>query len=303
VRSRARGTRRVIALGLLLPGFLFLHPQASPAEPKATKPAQKRVASKPARKQPVTAATPPSRSDGCVHVVRRGDSVGRLALRYRVTRQSIIARNRLKDSNVLRVGQRLEIPACRSGAPAGRGPLPQAAAALHDGTELFARVGPRRIPTRLFVAVPEAADEGLELRWPVEGPVVSGFGRRPGGWHAGIDIKADVGTPIHAASPGVVVFSGSEPSYGRMVTIRHSDGFVTIYAHNFQNLVKTGDEVSTDTVIATVGRSGHASACHLHFEVRRDGVAYNPLYLLEGHARRILASAPDEALDDLERRE
>jgi murein DD-endopeptidase MepM/ murein hydrolase activator NlpD len=65
------------------------------------------------------------------------------------------------------------------------------------------------------------------------------------------------------------------------VKLQHSHGFITIYAHNHENLVKAGDEVAAGAVIATVGRTGRASAEHLHFEIRRDGMAYNPIYLLE----------------------
>jgi murein DD-endopeptidase MepM/ murein hydrolase activator NlpD len=151
-----------------------------------------------------------------------------------------------------------------------------------EGGLLLARVGPNRIPTRLFVAVPEFGAESVEFTWPVDGMVASGFGRRRLGWHAGIDIKADGGTPVLAAAAGTVVFSGWSASYGRLVKLQHSNEFVTIYAHNSENLVQVGDEVEAGKMIATVGRSGRASAHHLHFEIRREGMAFNPLFLLEG---------------------
>ncbi|HTG10107.1 MAG TPA: M23 family metallopeptidase, partial [Candidatus Eisenbacteria bacterium] len=70
-------------------------------------------------------------------------------------------------------------------------------------------------------------------------------------------------------------------AYGQIVKIQHSNGFITLYAHNLKNLVEEGEEVEAGQVIATVGRSGHASGPHLHFEVRRHGKAYNPLHVLE----------------------
>ena len=83
-------------------------------------------------------------------------------------------------------------------------------------------MGPRRIPTRLHLAVPEfGPDEGVAFEWPVEGSVVSGFGQRRRGWHAGIDIMADPGTSIRAAARGIVVFSGFERYYGRVIRIEH----------------------------------------------------------------------------------
>src|SRR5262249_9972476 len=90
---------------------------------------------------------------------------------------------------------------------------------------------------------------------------------------------------------GTVIFSGSERYYGRMVRIEHVDGFITLYAHNLENLVEVGDQVEAGAVIGSVGRTGHASGEHLHFEIRRHGVAYNPLHLL-AHEAPILASSP-----------
>lgn len=96
-----------------------------------------------------------------------------------------------------------------------------------------------------------------------------------------MDIKAQAGTPIRAAAPGTVVFSGRESSYGRKVEIAHPNGLKTVYAHNTANFVKAGDLVKTGAVIGTVGHTGRATTSHLHFEVRRQGVARNPLPLLQ----------------------
>lgn len=117
--------------------------------------------------------------------------------------------------------------------------------------------------------------------WPIAGRLTSGFGRRGfWSWHAGVDIAARRGTPIRAAAPGVVRFSGWQSSYGRVIRIAHPDGYTTVYAHNSRNLVKTGDRVERGTVIAAVGHTGHATADHLHFEVRRYGIPRNPLPFL-----------------------
>jgi len=118
--------------------------------------------------------------------------------------------------------------------------------------------------------------------WPVHGSVISRFGSpRPSGWHSGVDIKAPAGTPIHAAAPGTVTFSGRQSSYGRMVRIAHANGLSTVYAHNSANFVKVGDPVKAGAPIGTVGRSGRATTSHVHFEIRRKGVARNPLPLLQ----------------------
>ena len=123
-----------------------------------------------------------------------------------------------------------------------------------DGS-LLALVGPRRVPTRLYLDVPEFGRGAIDFIWPVIGPVVSSVGRRRSGWHAGIDIRAEAGTPVYAAAPGTVQFSGWARAYGHVVMLEHSNDFVTIYAHNLENLVKVGDAIDAGTVIASVGRS------------------------------------------------
>jgi murein DD-endopeptidase MepM/ murein hydrolase activator NlpD len=234
-------------------------------------------------------------------VVRAGDSVGRVAGQYRVGRQSILTSNHLGSASMLKVGQRLAVPGCNpSGRKDVQGASPATAVELEDGL-LLARVGPARVPTRLFVAVPELGAVAIEFAWPVDGPLASGFGKRRTGWHAGIDIQADMGTPVLAAAAGTVSFSGWAASYGRLVKIQHPNGFVTAYAHNSENLVQVGDTVEAGTAVATVGRSGRASAHHVHFEIRREGMAFNPLYLLEPRdLTPVFVSAPAEPLDAAE---
>jgi LysM repeat protein len=300
-----------VAAGLLVPGVLLSQPVAPPAQGKEPRAVQKRTMPREAaaartpaasrtlvtakKKRTATASAPRRRVESCVHIVQRGESVSRIASRHRVTRQSLIAANRVTAPDALRAGQRLTIPGCRPGPPTDAGPA--LAVQIDDGL-LLARVGPSRVPTRLFVAVPEFSGEAVEFIWPVDGALASAFGRRQRGWHAGIDIMAEGGTPVVAAAAGIVQFSGWAGSYGRLIKIQHPNGFVTIYAHNHEILVQAGDEVEAGTVIATVGRTGKASAEHLHFEIRRDGMAYNPLHLLDPRdGPPVLASAPGEPLD------
>ena len=118
--------------------------------------------------------------------------------------------------------------------------------------------------------------------WPVPGGVMSSpFGMRNGVMHDGVDIAAPVGTPIRAADRGLVIFAGKLRGYGNVVILRHDGHFVTVYGHNLVNSVREGDRVGRGQIIAEVGRSGHTTGPNLHFEVRRDNLARNPLnYLL-----------------------
>lgn len=287
----ARTVRHALRLSILFPALLLVSPPpASAGERTPRKPEPRRAATKDR-----TAEAKGSTAPGCVHVVRRGESVGRIAAHYRVARRAIVSTNRLVSPDALRTGQRLEIPGCKA-VRARR--VAEPVVVDKEGKELLARVGPRRVPTRLFVAVPSFDADLADFRWPIDGPVISGFGHRAGGWHAGIDIKGERGAPIRAAAAGTVVVSGWGRFYGNMVKILHQSGFITLYAHNLKNLVHVGDLVDQGTVIATVGRTGHASAHHVHFEIRREDIAYNPAHLLEPRDTPTLASVADPPYDD-----
>ncbi len=117
--------------------------------------------------------------------------------------------------------------------------------------------------------------------WPISGGVLSsGFGMRDGVMHDGIDIAAPTGTPVRAADRGETIFAGRLRGYGNVVILRHSNRYVTIYAHNHVNLVHEGDFVARGQVVAEVGSSGRTTGPNLHFEVRRDNFARDPINYL-----------------------
>ena len=122
--------------------------------------------------------------------------------------------------------------------------------------------------------------------WPAQGKLRSKYGNRkdPFGkgtrFHKGIDIANSHGTSIKAAGSGTVTYSGTRSGYGRVVIIKHSSGYETLYAHNSQNLVRVGDKVKKGQVIAKMGSTGRSTGCHLHFEIHRNGNTINPLTVL-----------------------
>ena len=116
--------------------------------------------------------------------------------------------------------------------------------------------------------------------WPVNGTVVSGFGMRWGRLHEGIDITASSGTPIWAAASGRVIHAGWLGGYGNLVVVDHGDGLATAYAHASAILVGVGQQVSQGETLSLVGSTGNSSGPHLHFEVRVNGVAVDPLLYL-----------------------
>jgi murein DD-endopeptidase MepM/ murein hydrolase activator NlpD len=116
--------------------------------------------------------------------------------------------------------------------------------------------------------------------WPVNGTVVSGFGMRWGRLHEGIDIAASTGTPIWAAAAGTVIHAGWLGGYGNLVVVDHGNGLATAYAHASAILVGVGQTVAQGEVISLVGSTGNSSGPHLHFEVRVNGIAVDPLLYL-----------------------
>jgi murein DD-endopeptidase MepM/ murein hydrolase activator NlpD len=113
--------------------------------------------------------------------------------------------------------------------------------------------------------------------WPVNGTLTSTFGWRWGRMHEGIDIGAPGGTPIAAVASGVVIVSGWMGGYGNLVVIDHGGGIATAYGHQSSIAVGNGQQVAQGQTIGYVGSTGHSTGNHLHFEVRVNGAAVDPL--------------------------
>lgn len=119
------------------------------------------------------------------------------------------------------------------------------------------------------------------FKMPVNGILTSGFGARWGYVHKGIDIGAPAGTPVYASDGGVVTFAGwNSGGFGYLVKISHGNGLETYYAHNSKVAVSAGERVYQGQLISYVGSTGDSTGNHLHFEVRENGVAYNPFNYL-----------------------
>ena len=199
------------------------------------------------------------RSQG-TYTVRRGDTLHHIAQRYGVSVSSLMTANGITNPRALEVGQVLTIPGYTSyaaidsfGSGGGNG------SSFDYSSEH---------PTRMFV-------------WPVaQGQISSGFGIRNGTMHDGVDIAAPNGTPVHAAESGTVIYSGRLRGYGNVIIVRHDEHYVTVYGHNSTNLVREGDSVRCGETICEIGETGRTTGANLHFEVRRDNTARNPLAYL-----------------------
>ena len=205
---------------------------------------------------------PPERAE-IVHVVQPGDTIYRLSRHYRVSVDEIIRANRIADVSAVEVGTRLVIPGARSGAGA---PSSRARIAPFGGADLREQAW---------------REASLAFVWPIQGRFSSGFGWRGfGSRHDGIDLTASPGARVYAAEAGRVIRSGWLGDYGRVVIVKHAGHYSTVYAHNRKNRVRNGEFVEKGQLLAEVGSSGNASGPHLHFEIRRNRRAENPLHYL-----------------------
>lgn len=137
------------------------------------------------------------------------------------------------------------------------------------------------IGTHYYIASRSNGGGTGTVGWPADGTVTSQFGWRSRGWHSGIDIAAPVGTTIFAAEAGTVIETNNESGYGLVVRVDHGNGMVTVYAHCSEFYASVGDEVDRNTAIAAIGMTGTTTGPHVHFEVRIDGQAMNPMDYLD----------------------
>ena len=210
---------------------------------------------------PQRVSTVPREAQGIYHVVKPGENLFRIGKAYDITHEELARVNGLRDAGQIYVGQRIFIPGATRQLP----------------IDVITPLPPEKQAT--LPAQPlDIQDE--KFIWPVVGSVNSGFGPRSGSFHDGIDIGAPAGTPIRAIERGEVIYSDQLRGYGNIVIIRHAEGIVSVYAHNDVNLAKQGQVVSRGEIIAKVGSTGRVTGPHLHFEIRKNNTAQDPLRVL-----------------------
>jgi murein DD-endopeptidase MepM/ murein hydrolase activator NlpD len=285
----------------LQPGQQLIIPPHAVAVTPATAAPKAVVAAAPVAAAPVAApiAAPPS-----VHVVNRGDTLMSIAHRNHVPVAELAKANGIDANSKLKLGQKVTVPGAKSAAaPAAVQPAQVAAVqpgAVAPPATKMAAVEPAKEKARLAQATttPEAAAAVTEtpvktaeatgalptFRWPVRGRVVTGYGAKTNGKsNDGINVAVPEGTPVKAAEDGVVAYSGNElKGYGNLVLIRHSNGYVTAYAHASELMVKRGETIKRGQVIAKSGQSGEVGSPQLHFEIRKGSSPVDPLQFLNG---------------------
>jgi murein DD-endopeptidase MepM/ murein hydrolase activator NlpD len=231
---------------------------------------------------------------GAVHVVAPGETLHSIARLYGKPVLVLAKANNIPPDTLVRIGDRIIIPGVRSATPAApiapRAEAPPTSAAgpslatadSPHAARMVTPAGPAGQESRVKTADPAGALPSF--RWPARGRIIAGFGPQPNGLqNDGINVAVPEGTPIKAADDGVVAYAGNElKGYGNLVLVRHSNGFVTAYAHASEILVKRGDAVKRGQVIAKSGQTGTVTSPQLHFEIRKGSIPVDPAQYLNG---------------------
>jgi murein DD-endopeptidase MepM/ murein hydrolase activator NlpD len=250
-----------------------------------------------------------------VHTVASGDTLGRVAHKYRVSVRDIAIANGIAPQTPLKIGMQLTIPV-KVVASTRPGKLPPGAPVVAQTrptgapyTNMSAAPAPGKLASSEPAAnvrmaspvetssedagpnVPNGPNGVPAFRWPTRGRIVNNFGAKVNGSsNDGIDLAVPEGTQVRAADDGVVAYAGNElKGYGNLVLVRHSNGFVTAYANASELLVRRNDQVHKGQVILKSGQTGNATAPQLHFEIRKNSAPVDPMQFLPADKT---ASAP-----------
>ena len=232
---------------------------------------------------PVSRAAPSPIPSGAVHVVRAGETLYGISFRFGLRYQDVAAWNGISDPYTIEVGQRLRLRPPGS-MPSSPRPDDRGIASSTPRRPHPISPNPSRPVDPATVAAPPMRPPASAVgaptwRWPAQGQII---GRYVSGdqTQQGINIAGSAGQPILAASDGIVVYSGAGlVGYGELIIIKHSDEWLSAYAHNRRRLVVEGSRVKSGEVIAEMGKTG-AIREMLHFEIRRNGKPVDPLAFL-----------------------
>lgn len=236
---------------------------------------------------PVVGRDQPPNTKVSHHIVAAGETLYSIAWRYDLDYKLLAKANNIGSSYNIYPGQRIALKEASAtsyrppSVPAPKSPTLPSVTKTH--TQVVKPISSNRLkntsPKVKKNTVQKLSNAKLSWSWPVNGTIVQRFNAR-NGLNKGIDIKGKLGEPVRAASSGTVVYSGEGlRGYGKLVIIKHSEKYLSAYAHNRTLLVKEGDKVVRKDKIAEMGKSGTDSV-KLHFEIRYDGKPIDPLAYL-----------------------
>lgn len=234
------------------------------------------------RRDPAPVAQPLAPAPPGFYRIRSGDTLSEIAVVQGVALTALADWNGLAPPYRIEVGRLLRTAPPTAAAPQPPGPRQQSA---HKGNAPKTGVSPPAAPPRGRPAaaarpdLPQAATSSIDWQWPLAGPVVQRF-EASDRTRQGIRIAAHPGQLVAAAAAGTVAFSGGGlKGYGNLIIIRHDDHYLSAYGFNRRRLVAKGDKVRRGQGIAEAGQATLGTA-QLHFEIRKDGIAVDPLQYL-----------------------
>ena len=228
------------------------------------------------RKQPARAPAPavkpaPAAAAEGTYIVKKGDTLYSIALENGADYRDVAAWNKLNDPTKINVGQVLRVTPPEEKVQVGRAKLPERGEARP--LDLPPPASTKTPPPQ----PPKPETSAADFIWPARGKVIAGFAEPR---RKGIDIDARLGDPVVAAAAGRVTNTGTGiPGRGKLVVIKHDNGFITVYAHNRDILVKEQQAVKRGQKIAEVG-STDADRPKLHFQIRKGSAAVDPMRYL-----------------------
>jgi murein DD-endopeptidase MepM/ murein hydrolase activator NlpD len=232
----------------------------------------------PNRLNPGNTILVPNRN-GINHKILKNETLTGISRKYKIKKNTITAHNKIKNE-IIREGKYIFIP---------------------DASEPEIKISKSSVKNSKTtnIVYPEDEEPGdipsgrltgndrQKFIWPISGGITSSFGKRinpisnKSNFHCGLDISAAIDTPVKASADGETIFSGWKKGYGRVVILKHSDGYITVYAHNKTNIANSGDQIRQGEILAYSGISGAVTGPHLHFEIRKYLTPLNPLRLLK----------------------
>ena len=221
----------------------------------------------------VDPGAPPLRK---VHVVKSGETLSSIAAQHRLPISKVVELNDLQDPNQLRVGQRLRLT--RGGvADHAPSPAPEPSSREVKPRRAAKREADPKVDCHAHGSAPRGWSSSREgFAWPVDGLVMTKFGKLEGRKHEGLAIGAPKGTPVWASAEGRVVLTGKQQGYGQLVVLAHEKGLVTVYGSLDRPCVKSGDSVRRGALLGLVGDSSGVASPRLYFELRDGETRLNP---------------------------
>jgi len=201
------------------------------------------------------------------HIVKKGETLASIARKYGTNYKVLAQKNNIKPPYTLKIGQKITVSGAKSTSTSSSRQNTKNTAQTKTAQKSSSHSTP-------YVSTKRSA----KFMWPVSGKIISSFGTVGKGLkNDGINISAPLGTTVKAGDKGTIAYAGNGlKGFGNLILIKHTDGYITAYAHTDKILVQKGQTVARGEKIATVGKTGGVSSPQLHFEVRAGKKAVNP---------------------------